>query len=370
MKLNSVIPKLNIEPQWWNDWKWQISNRLKTVSDFSLFFNLTDEEKEALTSNLTHFSFGTTPYYASLADRDDSLDPIRLMQVPSNKEFQPGAQSMCDPLGELKHSPAIRIIHRYPDRALFLATDLCGVYCRYCFRKHFTGTHQFLPSSSEYDEAISYLKSHPEIREVLISGGDPLTLSENKLEIILSDLRSLPHIEIIRLSTKMVVACPMRITKNLVTLLKKYSPIFFMVHINHPKEMTLEVGKALSLLVDEGIPVLSQTVLLRGINNHSSILQSLFRRLLFQRVKPYALYQCDPSLGSDHFRTSLQQTKEIYQQLWGKVSGLALPLFIMDIPGGGGKLPISLEFTKDDFASNNTFVGFDGVSGNYLEPIS
>lgn len=355
-------------PEQWRDWTWQARSALRKREDFAKHFTLTEEEAAGFDGEGTQFQIRCTPYYASLASKNQNLDPIRRILMPTRLEFTLGAQQMLDPLGEKKNNPAPRIIHRYPDRALFLVTDTCSVYCRYCTRKHFTGNDQAFVRSSDYDQALSYLKSRTGLREVILSGGDPLTLGDGPLERVLSDLRSIEHIEIIRIGTRMPVVCPMRVTPELASILKKHNPLYVMTHFNHPRELTGDAARALTLLADSGLPIFNQMVFLNGVNNHPAIVQALSRRLLYLRVKPYYMHQCDPSEGTDHLRTSIEDSLEIQRELWGNLSGLALPNLSVDIPDGGGKAGLvpNFEVARDDRA--RTYVGWDGVRAEYVNP--
>jgi lysine 2,3-aminomutase len=354
----------------WLNWQWQMRASLKSQSDFARHLSLTQSEELGFATN---FSVRCTPYYLSLAIGQSEHDPIRKIILPTSFESLPGVQEMLDPLGEKKNNPAPRVIHRYPDRALLLVTDTCSVYCRYCTRKHFTATDQAFIKSSQYDQALSYFKSQKSIREVILSGGDPLTLGDDQLERILSDLTAIEHIELIRIGTRMPVVCPMRITEDLVFKLKKYHPVFIMTHFNHPREVTYEASQALLRLVDNGFPVFNQMVLLNGVNNHPAIIQALSRRLLSLRTKPYYMFQCDPSFGSDHLRTSVADSLDIQRQLWGRLSGLAMPHLSLDIPNGGGKAGLTPNFetsceTDADGIETRKFTGWDQVSSEYVSP--
>lgn len=357
----------NVSERDWSDWTWQMRHSLKNEKDFSETFDLDADEKAAFSGDNKIFKVRTTPYYASLIPKKGE-DPLRRIVIPTTKELEVGHQALFDPLGERKNNPVSRIIHRYPDRVLFLVTDICSVYCRYCTRKHFTGQEQAFAKNDEYTEALNYIKTHPGIREVILSGGDPLTLSDSQLRKVLTDLRAIDHVEIIRLGTRMPVVCPMRITEELATLLREFAPVFMMTHFNHPRELTKEAATSLGRLVDHGIPVMNQMVLLNGVNNHAAIVQALSRRLLFLRVKPYYMFQCDPSMGTDHLRTSVENSLEIQKQLWGVLSGLAVPNLSLDIPDGGGKAAYvpNFEIAKDD--RKRSFRGFDGVEADYISP--
>ena len=332
----------------WFDWKWQVKN------------------VQTLSLNKFSFSSGATPYYLRLIKKNACLKPI--VEI-NKKEFNSGRQALKDPLGEEKHSPFPRLIHRYPDRVLFLVTDQCAVYCRYCTRKRFTGKKQALSAKKEQTEVLSYIRENKGIREVILSGGDPLTLSDAVLDNILRQLREIEHIEIIRIASRLPVVCPMRLTSSLCSVLKKYQPLFLMTHFNHPLELTEEAQKSLSRVADSGILMFNQTVLLNQINNHPSIIQALVRRLLYLRVKPYYIFQCDPSEGTDHFRTSIENSLNIQKELWGRLSGLALPNFSLDIPGGGGKVALTPDFTVQKKKEQWNFKGWDFVEGVYKNPI-
>lgn len=349
----------------WNSWTWQLQNSLKSQSDFENLFELTDAEHAAFQQGAELFNIRTTPYYAALARHSD---PLRKILMPNSLEMSAGLQQMLDPLGEKKNNPAPRVIHRYPDRALLLITDICSVYCRFCTRKHFTGQEQAFIKTSEYDQAMSYIKSHTGLREIILSGGDPLTVSDAQLDRVLGDLRSIDHIEIIRIGTRMPVVCPMRVTENLVQIIRKHKPVFMMTHFNHPKELTLESARAIEMLVDHGIPVMNQMVLLNGVNNHAAVVQALNRRLLYLRAKPYYMFQCDPSIGTDHLRTSLQDSLEIQKELWGNLSGLAMPNLSLDIPNGGGKAYYVPNFETHQEQDTIFFEGWDGVKAEYVNP--
>lgn len=349
----------------WRSWAWQFRNGLSSEAEFARHFELSSEEREAFRRN-PGFQVRSTPYYAALADRVNVNDPIRRMILPHADELSPAGQQVSDPLGERKHSPRERLIHRYPDRVLFLVTDQCSLYCRYCLRKHFTGHDQAFVGSREYEAALEYLRGAHGVREVILSGGDPLTLGDSRLERVLSDLRAIEHIEIIRVGSRMPVVCPMRVTEEVAKLLRKFKPVYFMTHFNHPRELSADAAEALERLVDHGVPVFNQMVLLNGINNHEAIVQALSRRLLYLRVKPYYMFQCDPSEGSEHFRTSVDESMRIQRELWGRLSGLAMPNLSLDIPGGGGKVGLVPDFSSEQ----NEYEGWDGVRGKYLPPQS
>jgi lysine 2,3-aminomutase len=352
----------------WGHWRWQMKNSLKDQADFSKLFDLSSQELKGFEAR-KQFQIRSTPYYASLASRTDLHDPIRKMVLPHADELNGDGQQVRDPLGENAHSPVERLIHRYPDRVLFLVTDFCSVYCRYCLRKHFTGHEQSFIGQNDYLKAIEYIKKSPGVREVILSGGDPLTLSEERLERLLGDLRAIEHVEIIRIGSRMPVVCPMRITPDLAKLLRKFAPVYFMTHFNHPSELTKSSAEAIATLVDHGIPVFNQMVLLKGINNHPAIVQALSRRLLYLRAKPYYMFQCDPSEGTEHFRISVEESLAIQKEMWGRLSGLAMPNLSLDIPGGGGKVGLVPEFETSRDSGVRHYRGWDGVEGVYKNPV-
>lgn len=352
----------------WQSWTWHASHALKSLADFEKVYRLTNTEIEGFKNAEKNFQIRTTPYYATLAHPDYPQDPIRLIQTPTFKELTSGYQQMKDPLAEEKNSVTPRLIHRYPDRVLFLVTDFCTVYCRFCTRKRFTGNNKAFLTENDFNKSIDYIKAHPGIREVILSGGDPLTLSDGQLEKVLSALRKIEHIEIIRIGTRMPVVNPYRVTEALVKMIRMYSPVFLMTHFNHPKELTFESAKAITLFVDNGIPVMNQMVLLNGINNHPAIVQALSRRLLFLRAKPYYMFQCDPSEGTDHLRTSIEDSLEIQKELWGNLSGLAMPNLSVDVPKGGGKVGYTPNFETLNSLEKRSYKGFDGVRADYINP--
>lgn len=361
-------PFESIPMEKWQSWTWQASNALKNLNDFQSVYKLSQNEIEGFKKAEGNFQIRTTPYYATLAHPENPQDPLRLIQTPSFKELTPGYQQMKDPLGEEKNSVTPRLLHRYPDRVLFLVTDFCTVYCRFCTRKRFTGNNKAFLSEEDFNKSIDYIKVHPGIREVILSGGDPLTLSDTQLEKVLSEIRKIEHVEIIRIGTRMPVVNPFRVTEELVKMIKKYGPVFLMTHFNHPKEITHEAAQAVSSFVDNGIPVMNQMVLLNGINNHPAVIQAVSRRLLYLRVKPYYMFQCDPSEGTDHLRTSIEDSLEIQKELWGNLSGLAMPSFSVDVPQGGGKVGYSPSFEVSQSLEKRSYRGFDGVSADYINP--
>jgi lysine 2,3-aminomutase len=325
----------------WNDWRWQLRNRITTTAQLEKIIALTESEYQALQRGDSTLPFAITPYYASLVSPDNPLDPIRRAVVPVVNELVVSPGEAHDPLGEDSHTPVPGLVHRYPDRALFLVTDYCSNYCRYCTRSRMVGRSQDTTSIQErWEKAFAYIEQHSEIRDVLMSGGDPLTLPDETLEYLLKRLRSIKHVELIRIGTKTPAVLPQRITPQLVRMLKRYHPLWISIHTMHPDEQTSEMKKACERLADGGIPLGSQTVLLAGINDDIPTMKSLMQGMVRMRVKPYYLYQCDPIIGSSHFRTTVDKGLEIYQGLRGHTTGYAVPTYVIDAPGGGGKIPL------------------------------
>lgn len=365
-----VTPPDGIELSDWKSWKWQMRNSLKSINDFSSYFNLSDSEKKGFEGSHDLFRIQSTPYYAKLASQENELGSIRQMLLPQAQELAAGAQQMPDPLGEnqTNNRPCQRLIHRYTDRVLFLATDMCGMYCRYCTRKHFTASDQVMASEEQLEEAVNYVRAHPEVKEVIFSGGDPLTLGNSRIKKMLSAFYDVPTVELIRMGSRIPVVNPFRIDKELIEIFKSFQPLYFMTHFNHPDEITEDSALALSLLVDSGIPVFNQLVLLNGINNDADLIYSLSRRLLYLRVKPHYMFQADPSLGTDHLRTPIEDSLQIQKKLWGHSSGLAMPQYIVDIPEGGGKAALTPNFLVDQVERKWSFEGWDGVRADYISP--
>ncbi len=358
----------NISSSDWLDWRWQLRNALVSKQDFEKIFKLNDNESKAFTSAERNFAIRTTPYYAQISMHNAALRSIQVPHMDEYAQQVTDAKSSQDPLSEITNLAAPRIVHRYSDRVLFLVTDFCSVYCRFCTRKYFTGGEQSFPTASEYEKALTYIRTHPGIREVILSGGDPLTLSNEKLDKVLFDLRKISHLEIIRIGSRMPVVSPMRVDEDLLKILKKAKPVFLMTHFNHPKEITSHAASAIESFVDHGVPVMNQMVLLRGVNNHPAIVQALSRRLLYLRAKPYYMFQCDPTYGTDHLRTSIDESLAIQKQLWGHLSGLAMPNFSVDIPQGGGKTVLTPNFEVSATLNSRDYQGWDGVKASYINP--
>jgi len=324
----------------WKDWHWQSRYRFKTLAQIERVLVLSDDERNALTEGGTMLPIGITPYYMSLLERDNPDQALRRTVIPSSNEFRRFPGEADDPLGEDGHSPVPGLVHRYPDRVLLLALDFCSTYCRYCTRSRVVGHGEIAPSTARLEKIFNYLEEHREIRDVLISGGDPLAMSEDKLDYILGRLRRIPHIEFIRIGTKMTAVLPQRITKSLTAVLRRHHPIWMSLHYLHPDECTPESRQACERLADAGIPLGSQTVLLKGVNDDVDTMKSLMHKLLTMRVRPYYLYQCDPISGSAHFRTTVKKGLEIIEGLRGHTTGYGVPTYVIDAPGGGGKIPL------------------------------
>ena len=308
----------NVTEDQWNDWQWQISNRLTSVEEIKQVVNLTPEEEADIAKVMDGFRVGITPYYASLMDPDDHTCPVRMQAVPVISETFRGAEDMLDPLHEDEDSPAPGLTHRYPDRVLFLITDMCSMYCRHCTRRRVAGENDRARSREDIDACIEYIRKTPQVRDVVLSGGDALCVSDKMLEYIISELRKIEHVEIIRIGSRTPVVMPMRITDELCSMLKKYHPIWLNTHFNHPKEVTPEAIEACRKLADAGIPLGNQTVLLRGVNDDVHVMRNLVHKLVKSRVRPYYIYQCDLSLGIGHFRTPVAKGIELIESLRGQ----------------------------------------------------
>ena len=352
----------------WSDWRWQMRHRLTGVADLKRVLTLTPEEEEGVARALQHLRMAITPYFASLLDPHDPNCPLRRQVVPTTQELVIGQADMADPLSEDEHSPVPGLVHRYPDRVLLLVTDQCASYCRHCTRRRLVGAKQQVMSLEQIDRAVRYVAEHGEVRDVLISGGDPLIMSDRHIEYLLARLRAIPHVEIIRLGTRVPVYLPQRITPELVERLRRYHPLYINIHFNHPAEVTPEVKQACARLADAGIPLGSQTVLLRGINDCPHIMKRLMQLMLTIRVRPYYLYQCDLSQGIEHFRTSVAKGIEIIENLRGHTTGLAVPQFCIDAPGGGGKVPILPQYLISMSDSKAIVRNFEGKICAYSQP--
>lgn len=330
----------DVAPAEWNDWRWQLRNVIRDVETLGMIIELDELQRVELERCLARFPMAITPYYAALMDRRDPLCSVRLQAVPGAGELEGGDDDLEDPLHEDADSPVPGLTHRYPDRVLFMITNVCSMYCRHCTRRRLVGSEDHHLPAEHLERGLDYIRGHPEVRDVLLSGGDPLMLSDGKLESVLAALRDIEHVEIIRIGSRMPVVLPQRITEPLVAMIRKYQPVYLNTHFNHYKEITLESKEACERLTDAGIPVGNQSVLLRDVNDCPRIMKKLVQELLMIRVKPYYIYQCDMSSGISHFRTSIARGMEIVENLRGHTTGMAVPTFVVDAPGGGGKIPV------------------------------
>ena len=353
----------------WNDWRWQLRNRIRTLEQLQRTLTLAEDELEALRRGGAMLPFAITPYYLSLVDRYDSEQPLRRTILPSTGEFLRTPGEADDPLGEDGHSPVPGLVHRYPDRVLLLAVDFCSTFCRYCTRSRVVGSGEIAPNESRLELIFDYLRCNPQIRDVLISGGDPLALSEDRLDWILGRLRAIPHIEFVRIGTKMPAVLPQRITPSLCRVLRKHHPLWVSMHFVHPDECTPEASQACGRLADAGIPLGSQTVLLKGVNDNVETMKQLVHKLLLMRVRPYYLYQCDPISGSSHFRTPVAKGLEIIAGLRGHTTGYAVPQYVIDSPGGGGKIPLQPQNVVGREGDYLLLRNFEGKTFRYPDPL-
>lgn len=358
----------DVPDEQWNDWQWQLKNRITTLEKLKKYIPLTLEEEEGVRQCLGTLRMAITPYYLSLIDPEDPLDPIRKQAIPTALELHKSSSDLEDPLHEDSDSPVPGLTHRYPDRVLLLITDKCSMYCRHCTRRRFAGHHDKALTLHQIDKAIEYIAETPEVRDVLLSGGDALLVSDETLEYIIKKLREIPHVEIIRIGTRAPVVMPQRITDDLVNMLKKYHPIWVNVHFNHPSEITPESAAACAKLADAGIPLGNQSVLLRGVNDCVHVMRTLVHELVKIRVRPYYIYQCDLSFGLEHFRTPVAKGIEIIEGLRGHTSGFCVPTFVVDGPNGGGKIPVMPNYVISQGTNKVVLRNFEGVITTYTEP--
>ena len=355
----------DVNDELWNDWKWQQKNRVTSLAELSALFTFDDVTTARLGDIFELYRTAITPYYLCLIDFDNPNDPLRLQAVPSVEELLNPGELTWDPLNEEGDSPVTGIVHRYPDRCLFLVTSYCPLYCRYCTRKRKWVDEDGTTGQRRIEMMIQYVADHPEIRDVIVSGGDPLSLSLTYLEKILAGLRAIPHVEIIRFGSRVPVFLPQRIDEDMCALLEKHHPIWINTHFNHPNEITPESARACDRLLRAGIPVNNQAVLLRGINDCPYTMRDLVHGLMKIRVRPYYLYLCDQVMGAEHFRTSVGEGIEIIEFLRGHTSGLAVPQFVMDAPGGGGKIPLMPNYLLGQYSDSVVYRNFEGVIGRY-----
>ncbi|WP_041453889.1 KamA family radical SAM protein [Anaeromyxobacter dehalogenans] len=352
----------------WNDWHWQQRERVIRLEQLERVLRVTPEEREAAVKTEAEFHMGITPYYAALMDPEDPTCPIRLQSVPTMGELNILASDLEDPLAEERDMPVPGITHRYPDRVLFYTTHNCPVYCRHCTRKRKVSDPTSAAAKRQIEESLAYIAQHPEIRDVVISGGDPLSLSDDRLDYILGRLRAIPHVEIFRLGTRNLVTLPQRVTDDFVYMLRRHHPVYVNTHFNHPKECTAEAFEAARRLADAGCVIGNQMVLLKGVNDDPAVVKELNHKLLLMRIRPYYIYQCDLARGISHFRTPVEAGIRIIEALRGHTSGLAVPQFVVDAPNGGGKIPVNPEYVVSHEGKRWVLRNFAGERFEYVEP--
>ena len=352
----------------WNDWHWQLKHRITTLEQLQrLMPTLTPEEYAGTQLANQKLALAITPYFFNLIDPADENCPIRRQVIPRIEETHTTSWEMSDPCGEDSHSPVPGLVHRYPDRVLFLVTDRCAAYCRYCTRSRLVSNAAGYDFHPEFDKQIAYIEQHPEVRDVLLSGGDPLLFSDTRLEQLLRRLRAIPHVEFLRIGTRIPIFLPQRITPELCTMLKQFHPLFLSIHTNHPHELTTEVRAGLGRLAEAGIPLGNQSVLLKYVNDDVTVMQALVQKLLLCRVKPYYLYQCDLITGSAHLRANVRTGLEIMEHLRGHTTGYGVPTYVIDAPGGGGKVPVSPEYVLSRNRDRVVLRNYEGKVFEYIE---
>ncbi|MBA3848606.1 MAG: lysine 2,3-aminomutase [Opitutus sp.] len=349
----------------WRDWTWQLKNRITTVEQLERLMTLTPAEKAGCLFAAHKLALAITPYFFNLVDRNDPNCPIRKQVIPRIDESIVSQEETLDSLGEDEHSPVPGLVHRYPDRVLFLVTDRCASYCRYCTRSRLVSNAQDYNFHPEYEQALRYIEAHPEVRDVLLSGGDPLLLSDKKLDHLLGRLRAIKHVEFIRIGSRIPVFLPQRITPELCEVFKRHGPVWMSIHVNHPKEATQELKDACERLAFAGVPLGNQSVLLRGVNDDAEVMKALVHRLLRMRVRPYYLYQMDLITGGAHFKADVRKGIEIIQALRGHTTGYAVPQFVIDAPGGGGKVPVNPSYVEKITDDEVVFRNFEGREFHY-----
>ncbi len=358
----------DVTDEQWEDWRWQIKNRITSLDQIAKVLILTPEEEEGIRKSRGRLSMAITPYWVTLMDASDPECPIRRQAVPSKDEFVFGPKEFVDPCAEDRDSPVSGLVHRYPDRVLLLATEQCAMYCRHCTRRRLVGEKEArLFNGKMLDAAVGYIKSNRKIRDVLISGGDPLMLEDDELESILVKIKSISHVELVRIGTRVPVTLPQRITPDLICLLKKFSPLWISIHFNHPREISKRCKAACDILADAGIPLGSQTVLLKGVNDRPYVMKKLMHELLKVRVRPYYIYQCDPVKGTAHFRTPVAVGINIIDKLRGFTSGYAVPTYVVDAPGGGGKIPVGPNYLISQDKGRHVLRNYKGKIYTYVE---
>ncbi|MDL5054465.1 lysine 2,3-aminomutase [Oscillatoria laete-virens NRMC-F 0139] len=352
----------------WNDYRWQLRNSIRSLSALEKHLVLAPEERAGVLLTESKLAMAITPYFFSLIDPHDPEDPIRRQVIPRIEETQESESDMADPCGEDSHMPVSGLVHRYPDRVLFLVTDRCASYCRYCTRSRVVSGAGDQHLETDFDRAIRYIREHTEIRDVLLSGGDPLLLGDDKLDYILGELRAIPHVEFLRIGSRIPIFLPQRITPELCGILRKHHPLWMSIHTNHPRELTVESRAGIGRLVDAGIPLGNQAVLLRGVNDDVPVMKALMHKLLMSRVRPYYIYQCDLIKGSSHLRTSVRKGLEIMENLRGHTTGYGVPTYVIDAPGGGGKVPVMPDYIIDHDAERIMIRNYEGKIYEYPEP--
>jgi lysine 2,3-aminomutase len=352
----------------WNDWHWQQRERVTRLAELEQVLHVTDDERRAAIETEGEFRMGITPYYAALMDPEDPSCPIRLQSVPKMEETFVSAADLEDPLAEERDMPTPGITHRYPDRVLFYTTHNCPVYCRHCTRKRKVADPTSAAAKKQIEDSLAYIERHAEIRDVVISGGDPLSLSDERLDYILGRLRAIPHVEIFRLGTRNLVTLPQRVTDEFVRMLREHHPVYVNTHFNHPRECTAEAFEAARRVADAGCPIGNQMVLLKGVNDDPAVVKELNHRLLLMRIRPYYIYQCDLAKGISHFRTPVDTGIRIIEALRGHTSGLAVPQFVIDAPNGGGKIPVNPNYVVRRDGKRWVLRNYAGKEYEYLEP--
>jgi lysine 2,3-aminomutase len=355
-------------PEQWSDWRWQMRHSIRSPEQLTRLVPLTEEERRGCEETRQVFRLGISPYYLSLVDRQHPFCPVRMQAIPTSAEARVRPGELRDPLGEDPHRPVATIVHKYPDRVLFLALDSCSTYCRHCTRRRITKGGESVFGREAWAEGVEYVRSHPEVRDVLVSGGDPLLLADERLEALLGALRAILHVEMLRIGTRVPVTLPMRVTEELAVMLRRHAPLFVVTHFNHPKELTAEARAACERLVDHGVPVENQSVLLRRVNSDARIIRELNHALLRSRVRPYYLHQMDVAEGLEHLRTPLAAGVAILEQLRGHTTGLAVPHLAVDLPGGGGKVTLQPDYVVERRGHETVFRNFRGAAYVYPEP--
>ncbi len=351
----------------WNDWRWQLRHRITDLEGLDRILSLSPDERAAV-QRLERLPLGLTPYYASLLDPDDPTQPLRRTKIPSTTEFVRHPGEYDDPLGEEAHRVAPGLVHTYPDKVLFLVTDFCATFCRYCMRSRLVGQGAYVPNTAMWEQALDYIRAHTEVRDVLLSGGDPFILSDDRLEWLLARIRAIPHVEFLRIGTKVPAVLPQRVTPALCRMLKKYHPLFMSLHFVHPDELTPETARACNRLADAGIPLGGQMVLLKGVNDDPDTMRRLCQGQLRMRVRPYYLHQCDAIVGSMPFRTSIETGMNLIRALHGHTTGYAVPTYMVDAPGGGGKVPLTPSYIAGRQGADLVIRNHAGALYRYFDP--